>query len=66
MTATFKTMYKDPGMWVENKEERAVVNFTDKEEMHSFLTLLKFKFWPEHNEYTKRIAWDKMEVVTII
>lgn len=65
MVATFKVMYKDPGMWVENKEERSVISFADKEEMHNFLTLLKFKFWPEHNEYTKRIAWDKMEIVTI-
>ena len=65
MTATFKVLYKDPGMWAENKEERSVVSFTDKEEMHNFLTLIGFKFWPEHNEYTKRIAWDKMEIVTI-
>ena len=65
MTATFKVMYKDPGMWVENKEERSTVHFTNEKEMNDFLTLLGYKFLPANNEWIKRIAYDQTEVVTI-
>ena len=65
MTAIFKTYYKDPGMWVENKKLKSTVHFKDEKQMREFCTLLKFKFYPERNEWSRRTAYNEMEVFTI-